>query len=86
MKPKDLLIDLFKIRQQSHETVKDFLSTVRIHGSRILSEYTPAEKEKMLIMCFINGLGNKHYTKILNEIKPTSLKAAFDLKRKGLFR
>ena len=36
----------------------------------------------MLIMCFINGLGNKHYTKILNEIKPTSLKAAFDLIKK----
>ena len=33
-------------------------------------------------MCFINGLGNKHYTKILNQIKPTSLKAALDLIKK----
>ena len=75
-------IDLFKIKQQPPETVNEFLSTVRIHGSKILSEFNQVEKEKMLIMCFINGLGNKHYSQILKEIKPTSLKVAFELIKK----
>jgi len=73
-------LELLKIKQQPHESTKDFLSSVRVNGMKVLHAINnSAEKEKLLIMCFTNGLSNKRFSKILNEIKPKSLKQAFEL-------
>jgi len=72
-------MDLFKIKQLPHQTLKEFLSTVRIHGMKVLQCYDGKNKEKMLITCFISGLANKRYSQILQELKPKTLNEAFEL-------
>ena len=72
-------VELFKIKQQPFQSLKDYLSAVRINGIKALQSQPPIEREKFLVMCFINGLASKKYAHILNEIKPTNLCEAYNL-------
>ena len=72
-------IDLLNVKQLPNQSTKEFLSSVRINGMRILSEKLPAEREALLIMTFVNGLRNKKITKILQELHPKTLQEAFTL-------
>ena len=51
--PLMVLLDVKQIRGQS---LRDFVSALRIHAYRNLRQSSPDEREKLLITAFINGL------------------------------
>jgi len=75
-------LSLFKIEQKRHQSTRDFLSTVRVEGIKILHNISEKDREKMLVRTFIHGLRHKKYSKILDELAPTTLDEAFNLIKK----
>ena len=71
--------ELLKI-QQVQLSLKDYLSEIRISGVKYLGRgMDSAERERILVMAFIEGLRNANHKKILRQINPPTMDEAFEL-------
>jgi len=73
------LTNLLKIKQLPGQSLRDFLSTIRIEGQKLFYDKSASEKESLMVMGFVNGLSNSSFTKALTELKPTTLEEAYSL-------
>lgn len=71
--------NLLKVKQSHGQSTRSYLSNVRIHCQKIFTNESVQEREKCLIMVFINGLYSSAARKILEELKPKSLDEAYSL-------
>ena len=72
-------LNVLKVKQLPGQSTRSFLSNVRIHCQKLFTNETVEEKEKHLVMAFINGLINPTTRKILAELKPKTIDEAFSL-------
>ena len=73
---------LLNIKQAAGQTIKSFLSEIRIASFRCLENETSAEREKFGIMAFLNGLQSKALRLTLKELNPATLDEAYGLIKK----
>ena len=72
-------LNVLKVKQLPGQSTRSFLSNVRIHCQKLFTNETVEEKEKHLVMAFINGLINPTTRKILAKLKPKTIDEAFSL-------
>jgi len=72
-------LELMKTKQLPGQSLKEYLSMIRIQGVKVFHNKTPKERECLLVMAFISGLRNTRLIEILKQIKPDTLEKAFDL-------
>ena len=75
-------LSLMDIKQNPKQTLREYLSTVRVEGFKLLSHETPKRREELLLATFINGLENSQFTKALRHLKPDSLEEAYEMIKK----
>ena len=78
----DGYIQMLKIKQQPEENLRDFASRIRITGYNVLFNQNSEKKEAIYLMTFINGIIDRDHAKILREIKPLNLEAAYNCIKK----
>lgn len=71
------LLDFLNIKQESGQSLRRFVSFIRIEAYRIMGEENPQKREEYAILAFINGLLNKRYTLALKQLNPKTLDEAF---------
>jgi len=76
------LVRLYSIKQKSHQTLREFLSEVRIEGYKLMKDVNPIERETKLLDVFTKGLRNKEVRAALNAHKVNSLDDAYKLIKK----
>ena len=59
--------------------MRDFLSSICIQCQKQIFEKSVEEREKIMILAFINGLQNTAFAKILTELKPKTVDEAYTL-------
>ena len=62
-----LMANLFKTKQLHGQSLRDFLSSIRIETQKLFFDKSATEKESIMVMGFINGLGNSSFQKILSQ-------------------
>ena len=62
------LTNLLKIKQLTGQSLREFLSAIRIEIQKLFFDKHPYERESIIVMEFINGLNNSLFRKILNEL------------------
>jgi len=72
-------LELLKIKQLPGQTLKEYLSAIRIQGIKIFHSKPAKEREDLLVMAFISGLKNTKIAEILKQMKPDSLEKACKL-------
>ena len=72
------MAELLKIKQKDFQSTKEFLNMVKVEGMRRLHGVPRKDCDQMLVMTFIQGLLNKKARIVLKEIKPGSLKEAYE--------
>ena len=76
------LVKLFCIKQKSHQSLREFLSEIRIEGYKLLKSMHPEEREKHLIDAFSKGLRNEELKAALGRIEVGTLEEAYRLIKK----
>ena len=76
------LVKLYACKQSGAQSVREFLSEIRIEGYKLLKEIDPEEREKHLIDAFTKGLQNKELKAVLSRKKVATLDEAFRLVKK----
>ena len=80
--PVSSYLNMLNIKQTPGQSLRDFLSIVRIEGYKQLSSETPDNIENILVSCFINGLCDKKLSEALKYLKPTTINEAYKLVKK----
>jgi len=57
--PVTSILQMLDLKQATNQSTRDFLSTVRIAGHRMLYNENEENRQKYLVKAFINGLANK---------------------------
>lgn len=76
------LVKLYGVKQKPQQTLREFLSEVRIEGYRLLKNLNPEEREKHLVDVFIKGLRNNELKTALNRREIKTLEEAYRLIKK----
>jgi len=77
--PISRCVSLLNIKQKQGQTVKDFLSEIRVETMRLCPDSDRDEREKVMIMTFIEGLRSQKHATILRRLNPATLNEAFQL-------
>ena len=77
--PVSCFLSMTNIKQTPGQTVRDFLSVVRVEGYKLLSNEEPDKIETVLTSTFINGLSNKNFREALKQLKPSTLTEAYKM-------
>ena len=72
---------LFNIRQKPNQSLREFISEIRVSGYKIFEDVDPMKREALFIKCFIQGLINKLHSLVLEEIQPKTLEEAYNVLR-----
>ena len=78
------LMRLLEIRQKDKQSLREFISELRVEGYTLLKHYNPDEREGMLVNAFINGLRNNNLALALRVKPPRTLDDAFKITKKEL--
>jgi len=81
--PISRCVSLLNIKQKQGQTVKDFLSEIRVETMRLCPDSDRDEREKVMIMTFIEGLRSQKHATILRRLNPATLNEAFQLLEKN---
>ena len=73
------ILELLDLRQSSNQSTRDFLSSVRITGYRVLSDVSNQDRDKFLLKAFINGLANTKFSEALQQLQPKTLTEAYEM-------
>lgn len=76
------LVKLFHCKQGTNQTVREFLSEIRIEGYKLLKNIDPEEREKHLIDAFTKGLLSEELRSALGRKKVGTLDEAYRLVKK----
>ena len=70
---------LLNIKQKPGQSIRDFMSEIRVATMRLFPDRNADEREKILIMSFIEGLQNQKHAIILKQHNPATLYDAYSL-------
>ena len=73
------ILQMLDLKQSTNQCTRDFLSTVRIVGHRMLYNENEENRQKYLVKAFINGLANKKFTEALQQLKPKTFSHAYEM-------
>jgi len=76
-----LCSSLLNIKQKTGQSIRDFVSEVRVTTMRLFPNKNASEREKILLMTFIEGIRNYKHSIILKQRNPATLNDAYDLLR-----
>ena len=74
-----LCSSLLKVKQKPGQSLRDFVSEIRITTMKLFPDVSAEEREKILIMSFIEGIRNANHAVIVRQNEPATLKDAYDL-------
>ena len=74
-----LCTSVLNIKQKSNQKIKDFVSEIRITVMKLFPDEDKLEREKIMLMAFIEGLRNSKHSTILKQISPKTLQEAFEI-------
>ena len=78
------LLELLDIYQGENQSLRDFLSSVRIKAYKVLQQYKYEDRENYMVMAFINGLRNKRFARCLKQLNPGSLNEAYEMVKRNI--
>lgn len=78
------ILKLLQIKQKDCQSLRDYISELRIEAFTVMRDYSPDEREAMMVSAFINGLHNTDLTIALRLKKPSTLEEAYDLVKKDV--
>lgn len=76
------LVKLYSCKQGSSQSIREFLSEIRIEGYKLLKELNPEEREKHLLDAFTKGLYNEELRLALSMKEVNTLDEAYRLVKK----
>ena len=76
------LVKLYAHKQSSSQTIREFLSEIRIEGYKLFKDMDPKTREKHLLDAFMKGLYNKELRLALNMKEVETLDEAYHLVKK----
>ncbi|MEL7307647.1 MAG: hypothetical protein AAGK05_07085 [Pseudomonadota bacterium] len=74
-----LCATLLDIKQKPGQSIRDFISEIRVTTMRLFPNKNVTEREQILLMTFIEGLRNYKHAIILRQHNPATLNDAYDL-------
>lgn len=72
------LLHLLKIKQKDGQSLREFMSELRVAAVDFMVD-NPAERERLLVSAFVNGLIDKNLTIALKAMSPNSLEIAYKM-------
>lgn len=75
----ETIVHFMDIRQEANQSVRDFLSLVRVKSLQIMGDADSETRENYALMAFINGLNCRKHAAALKQLKPGSLEQAYEL-------
>lgn len=77
------LMELLRIKQQSDQCLKDYVTNIRINAIRILGvSFDPKLREEYMITTFINGILDQRAAVALKQLQPKTLDECFSIIKK----
>ena len=73
------LIELLKIKQSNHQTIREFASELRVKAYKLMGHKNPHKKEKYILIAFQKGLRNRYMASALKAMAPQSVEEAVEL-------
>lgn len=73
------VLKLLETKQNNGQSIRDFISELRVEGYSLLEGYSAEDRESMLVNAFINGLINQNLAVALRARSPKTLDEAFKL-------
>ena len=74
-----LCTSVLEIKQKPGQKIKDYISEIRVSVMKLFPNESSEERERIMIMAFIEGLRNYKYTAILRRMNPASLQDAYEV-------
>lgn len=74
--------ELLNIKQKEGQSIKDFISEIRIKCSKFIPDMETQEREKIMVMTLIEGLSNRKQATILKQLEPNSVEEIYQLIKK----
>ena len=75
----ETIMAFLDIKQEPAQSIRDFVSDIRIHGYQLMGDKDPKKREEYYILAFLNGLANKKHSLAVKQLQPSSLTEAFNL-------
>lgn len=76
------LIKMLNVKQKSNQSLRDYVSELRIEAYKLMKDMPVEEREKYLITVFLNGIWDVKTATAVKSLKPTTLEEAFDMIKK----
>lgn len=81
------LIHLLKINQRADQSLKEFVTEIRVAATRAMGvNCDTAKRESHMIAAFINGLYNKRVAVAVKTLKPQTLEECFNMVKREVHR
>ena len=78
--PSERYMQMLDIKQSDVESIRDFISRIRVTGYKVLREERDSKKrESIFLMTLINGLRDKRKAELIREFRPPTIDEAFEL-------
>ena len=69
---------LLCVKQKPGQKIKDYISEIRVESMRLWPNGDKEQREKLMLITFIEGLRNNRYATILKQLNPSTLQEAFE--------
>jgi len=76
------LIKLLELKQKEEQSLKDFLSEIRIEAFKLTRNMNSDQREKLMTVAFIEGLLNQKVAVAVKALNPSNLDNAYSLVKK----
>ena len=70
---------LFNLKQIQGQSLREFISKIRIMGYKIFGNIDPDKREALFVKCLVKGLQNRLQATIIQEMQPGSLEKAYEI-------
>jgi len=76
------LIKLLEIKQKDGQSLRDYLSEIRVEGYKLMKRVDNNEREKQMVIAFVDGIKNQKAAVAVKALQPKNLDAAYNLFKK----
>jgi len=76
------LMKLLEIKQKVGQSIREFLSEIRVEGYKLMKKCTNVERENLMVIAFIDGILNQKIAVAVKALQPKDLDAAYKLVKK----
>ena len=73
------LLGFLSLKQEPHQNLRDFLSTIRVEAWKIMGAEDPTKREEYCVMAFINGIASRKCSLALKQLSPQTLEQAYSM-------